>query len=116
MYFASIHIQNPGNSDISDFSDIFSDDSAGIIGKPDLPELSELSEILSELSELPELPEFPEFWIMVFASVLLDIWPKGGIKVIHLNMLSATGRTWLPVRSLCPPPVKVARNKFARSV
>ncbi len=70
---------------------------------------------------------------MYFATVLLDIWPKGGIKVIvfhciystdfkllkdpvaskteakyiHLKMLSATGRTSLPVRSFCPPPVIV---------
>ncbi len=62
-----IHIQNPRNSVISNFSDIFTDDSdnsntsdiSGTSDVSEVPELSEISEVpeLSEISELPEVSE-----------------------------------------------------------
>ncbi len=36
-------------------------------------------------------------------------------KYIHLKMLSATGRTRLPVRSFCPPPVILEHNFCSKS-
>ncbi len=51
---------------------------------------------------------------MYFASVLLAsgslFVSKTGAKYIHLKTLSATGRTRLPVRSFCPPPVTLCES------